>query len=285
VARGVAAGEHAPAVAEFDRPPQVTGDQPSLAAHVERHPVRPEDDAGDAPVARQPPRPRRGDRRAEAHPAGAGAGGGVGQVVEVDAHRHVRLHRPQHRHLPGGEDVVGQLHQRVTLPLRSRAVVPGGAVGLHVRLQCRLQLLPADGVEVAAEADGSVGVLGQRQRPALGRVRLRPVGLQGGEVGVDHLHQRRVVGLDRHASEHAVDLAEVHPGGGERGQPLRRPQPGGLGDLLGRHQPGVVRLGQHRQVLQRPPVADQPGGHRRRQPAVPAQPRRHRLLPVPLGCL
>jgi hypothetical protein len=134
-------------------------DQPGLPPHVERHPVGAEHHPGDAPVAGQPPGSGGGDHRAEAHRRGAGAGRGVGQVVEVDADRHVRLDAAQHRHLPGGEGVVGELHECVALPLRSRAVVAGGAVGLHVGLDGGLQLLPTDGVEVEPATHGSVGVL------------------------------------------------------------------------------------------------------------------------------
>jgi hypothetical protein len=56
------------------------------------------------------------------------------QVVQVDPHGHVWLHRPQHRHRPGRQRVVSELHQRIALPLGSRPLVGRRAVGLHVRL-------------------------------------------------------------------------------------------------------------------------------------------------------
>jgi hypothetical protein len=59
-------------------------------------------------------------------------------------------------------------------------------VGLQDRLQRGLQLLPADGVEVEPAGDRSIGVLGDRQPPALGGVGFGPVGIEAGEVVVHH---------------------------------------------------------------------------------------------------
>ncbi|MGY1668404.1 hypothetical protein [Geodermatophilus sp. SYSU D00696] len=77
-------------------------------------------------------------------------------------------------------------------------------------------------------------------------------------VVLDHRDQRGVVLLDRHPGEHPVDLAQVDPGGGERRPPRRRDHPRGLGHLGRGHPAGVMGLGEGRQVLQRPAVADQP---------------------------
>ena len=78
----------------------------------------------------------------------------------------------------GGEGVVGPLHQRVAELLGAGARSPGRPVGLQHRLQHGLHLLPAHGVELEPAGDAAVGVLGEGQRPALGRIGFGAVGVE-----------------------------------------------------------------------------------------------------------
>ncbi len=279
VARCVTPGEHAPAVTQLHCPPQLPADQPGFSADVEGDAVGAEHHPGDPPVAGQPPGPGSGDGGTEPH-RGRPAALTRGEVVEVDAHRHMRLHAAQHRHRTAGQHGVRDLHECITLPLCAGALVGGGAVGLHMRLHRRLEPLPTDCVQVPAEADRPVGVPGDRQRPTLGRVGLWAVGIQPLAVVPDRHHQVLVPGLHGHAGEDRIDLPHSHALGRGGDPPSRGDHLSDHGHLPRRHPPCPRRLSQHRQVLQRPPVAHQPRRLATRQPAVPPQPRRHALQPV-----
>jgi hypothetical protein len=282
---GVAAGEHAALVADVQGAADVRREQALLAAQVQRLPVGAEDDAGDAAVAGQPAGPGGGDERSEAGAGGTVAGVRVDQVIEVDGDHHVRLHPTQHRQVAGGQGVVGPLHERVGLLLAAAAHVALRAVGLQQRFQHRRDLAPADRVQLEPAGPGAVGMLGHGEPAVLGGVGFSTVGVQIGQVVVHHLRQL-LEGPDRgQLGQHPVDRGQVDPGRIRR-RPVLLP-----GDRrhrrhrLGGNPAGGERRGHRRQVLQRPAGAhDLPGG-RRGQPAVPAQPRPHRLLPVVLRSL
>src|SRR3954447_1618190 len=140
---GGAAGEDAALVAGVQRPALVRGVQPLLAAEVQDGAVGTEDDAGDAAVAGQPAGAGGGDGGPGGGGGGAVPGGGVDQVVEVDAHDHVRLDLAQLRQLPGGQGVVAQLDQGVGVLLAAGALIAGAAAGLQVGFQRGRQLGPA----------------------------------------------------------------------------------------------------------------------------------------------
>ncbi|MBB3085341.1 hypothetical protein FHR93_003568 [Geodermatophilus sabuli] len=283
VRRGAAAGEHAAAVAVLDGPAQLRGDHPFVPAEVQRHAVGGHHDPGDARVAGHPAGAGGGDPRPEAQLRRARPGCGVGQVVEVDADDHVRLHRPQDRQGAGGQGVVAQLHQGIAQLLGAGPGVAGAAAGLHQRLQRRLQPLPAHRVELQPAADAAVGVRRDRQRAALGGVRLGPVGVQAVQVVPHRLPQLRVRQRHRRLREGPVDLAQVHVlrgGGGPVFLPGDRRD---HRDLLGGHAPVGEGRGQRGQLRQRPPAAHDPAHRGRGQVSVPAQPGAHRLQPVVLG--
>jgi hypothetical protein len=179
VGGGGAAGEHAVPVAAFDGAAQMRRDDPLVAADVQRQPVGAHHHPGDRGVAGQPAGAGGGDPRPEPGAGRARPGrAGVGEVLDVDGDDDVRLDRAQQRQAPRRERVVGQLHQRVGQLLGPRADVALWAGGLHDRLQRGLQLLPTHGVQLPAQTQRAVGVPGQAQGPALGGVRLGPVGIQ-----------------------------------------------------------------------------------------------------------
>ena len=219
---------------------------------------------------------------------GAGAGVRVDQVVDVDGDHHVRLdacagsagsRRPA-RCRPTART------RRPSCWLRLRRS-PGRPVGLHHRLQHGLATFsPPTASSSKRPGPAAVGVLGHREPPALGGVGLGAVGVQPLQVVVHHLRQ-----LARAAGWRRRRPAPRRP---RRGRPRpRRPRPGAppgdRGDhrhRLGGHPPGGER--------RRPPPAGAPAPGRcatsrcaaaPRQPAVPAQPRLHRLRPVVLGRL
>jgi hypothetical protein len=139
-------------------------------------------------------------------------------------HDDLRLVATQRRQPTGGQGVVGQLHQRVGPLLGPCPVVAGGAAGLQQRLQRRLQLLPAHGIEVEPAGERPVGVLDDCQPSPLCRIGLRPVLVQPVQVvlhGLGGVHVRACLG---HAGQQLVDHAEVDALLGGAGEGL------GLGD-------------------------------------------------------
>jgi hypothetical protein len=285
VGGGLAAGEDAVPVADLGGLAQWGRGDPPGAAVVEQLPVGAHHDAADVAVAGQPTGPGGGDGGPEAHLAGGGAGGGIGQVVDVDHHQHVRSDGAQDRQAAGGERHVGPLHQPVTELLGAVACVTGGPVGLHEGLQYGLDLLPTDRVEVEPAAEAAVGMLGQGQRPTLGGIGLRPVGIEPDQVVLHHPPQVHVLPGGRSLGEHHVDLRHVDVLIGRLRQVLRIDDGGDHRDLVSCHP--AIRAGRRDggQLRQRPAVAHHLLRCARRQPAVPPQPRRHRRQAVVLGRL
>jgi hypothetical protein len=104
-----------------------------------------------------------GDDGSEAHAGGTGAGGRICEVVDIDHRDDVRLDRPQNRQLSRGEGDVGGLDEGVAELLGTGAQIPLRSVGLDEGLEHRLDLLPADRIELPAERQPPVQQLRQRQ--------------------------------------------------------------------------------------------------------------------------
>ena len=102
--------------------------------------------------------------------------------------------------LAAGQGEVGELDQGVGELLGAGADVPGAAAGLQDGLQRRVDLFPADGVEVEPAAAAAVGVPGDVQAPVLGRVGFGAVGVQRGQVVVHHLGEAVISLPDRDAA-------------------------------------------------------------------------------------
>ena len=277
-----AAGEHAAAVAHLRGPAHVRREQPHRAAMLQRHPVGAQHDPGHLPVAGQPAGPRRGDRRAEAHAGRTPADRGVGQVLQADRDDHLRFVPAQRRQGACGQLVVAQLHQRVRLPLGAGAFVPGTAAGLHEGLQRGLQPLPAHRVQVEPAGDAAVGVLGEGEPAALGRIGLGAVLIEPVQVVVHRLRHIGTRSGHGHAGEQPVHHRQVHVLLRGRGERLGFGHPGDGTGLLPGHRTGGERGGHPRQVRQRAAGTHHPGGLRDRQVPVPPQPRAHGLQPVDL---
>jgi len=280
-----AAGEHTALVSRVQRAADVVGEEPILPADVDRLGVRAEHDPADAAVAGQPAGAGGGDDRAEAGAGCAVPGVRVDEVTDADGDHHMRRGRAQSGQVAGGEGVVGPLHQGVAQLLAAAAGVAGGPGGLHHRLQHRLDLLPADRVELEAAGAAAVGVPYDRQHPLLGRVGFGAVGVEACQVVVHHLRQLLVRASRRGVGEHPVDRGDVHVGGLSGGQMLVPRHRRDHRDLLGGHPPLGERLGHRGQVLQCPPGAHQPVRRACREPTVTAQPGLHRLQPVDLRSL
>ena len=143
---------------------------------IQRLPVGAQHDAGDAGVAGQPAGAGGGDGGPGAEAGGGAAGRWVHEVGQVDGDDHVWLDGAQHRQRAGGQRVVAQLHQGIGLLLGAGAGVCGRPGGLQDRLDGGFELLRADLIELAAEGQRPVGMLGEDQRPAFGGVGFGPVG-------------------------------------------------------------------------------------------------------------
>jgi hypothetical protein len=267
--RGPATSEHAPPVADLGGAADVGWDQAEAAAVVQWHPVRAHDDAGDLPVAGQPPRPCGRDGRAEAHVGGAAAGGRVGQVLDADRDEDLRLVPTQGRQGAGGEGVVAQLHQRIGQLLGPGPLVPGAPAGLH-----RVQVEPAGDAAVGVPADG--------EPAALGGVGLRAVLVEPVQVVVHRLHHVGTRSGLGHAGQQGVHHRQLHALLRSRSERLGIGHAADHRRLLTGHRTGGERRGQTRQVLQDASGTHHPGGLGGRQVAVPAQPGGHRLEPVDL---
>ncbi len=244
---------------------------------------RAEQDAGDVAVAGRLPGHgvRRG--RARAQPCGGGAGVGVGQVLELDERGDLRLGRAEHGQVAGGQVQRGQLDEGVGGALVAGAQVALAAPGGGDRLERGLDLLPAAGVELAADHPGAVSSPRDPQPAALGGVgRWWAVGVDGVGDPPAHIGQgarcpHRGLG-DQQVQSGQVDPGRVAGGPDVVGEdpPDHRHLPGadptgGRGGTDRGHPPGQPPRRQHRSSLR-------PG-----QVSVPAQPRLHPGQPVGVG--
>jgi hypothetical protein len=143
----------------------------------------------------------------------------------------------------GGQRVVAQLHERVGQLLEAAAGVAGGPVRLHVGLQRDLGLLPAFGVEFEPAGHRPVGVLGDRQEPALGGVGFGAVGVQPRQVVVHHLGELMMRLGGRHCGEQPVDLGQVDARRRGGGQVLGPGDRRDRGDGVVGHRAGRERRG------------------------------------------
>jgi hypothetical protein len=118
-----------------------------------------------------------------------------------------------------------------------------GPVGLHDRLQHRLNLLSADRVQLEPAADAAIGVPGDAEAAALSGVGLGAVRVEQGEVVVHHSAQVRVLTGGGGLGQHEVDLGQVHALFGGRSLPLGAHHRRDHGHLLGSDLPvGKGRL-------------------------------------------
>jgi hypothetical protein len=269
-------------VADLDSTAQPRRDDPLEATVVEDLPLGSHDHPADVPVAGQPPSPGGGDGGPEPDAGGAWPGGRVGQVVDVDHGEDVRLDRAQDRRLPGGEGDVGPLHQSVSQLLGAGAQVAGRAVGLHERLQHRLELLPADRVQLPAKREAAVGVLGDRHGALLGGIGLGAVGVQPGQVVLHDRAQVHVSPGGGGRGQHDVHRAQVDALLGGGCQVLRPRDRRDHGDLVGGDHAVGTAGRDGGQVFQHPAVAHDLVRRRGREPHMPLQPGRHRLQAVVL---
>ena len=184
--------------------------------------------------------------------------------------------------LPGGEGVVGPLHERVAELLGAGALSPVGRLACSDRLQHRLDLLPADRVELAATGEAAVGVLRDRQRPAArwGRVRGRR-GPAGPGSGAPPGPARRAAG------SRPPRPAPRPPRPGRRPARPPRPRPRRVTGAITATCSAVITPSANAAATagscsSARPLRDDLVRRGRREPQVPAQPGPHRLQPVVL---
>ena len=149
-----------------------------------------------------------------------------------------------------------------------------------MRLEGGLQLLRTQRVEVEPAGDAAVGVPGEGQEPLLGRVRFGPVLVQAFEHPVDQPDEVLVRPVGGEAGQHLATPATVPPCASTSAAYFGAADLGDHIDLVGGQLPGGVLLLDRGQLFQRAAGADHLRCGRLGHPAVPAQPRRRRGLPV-----
>ena len=280
-------------VAGLDGAPDRCGGGALLSTDVQRQPRGANEHSHHPGVTGQPASRLHTDRAGERQlPAGHAGCAALGtQRHQVDVHSHLCGRTPHGRQPPGLQRLPGEFDEGTAHPLPVRPEVAGRPIGVHQRLQCGVQGLSADRVQMPGQVHPPTGTDGHPQHPR------HPGRLVQGPVRIDARHPsaNRLCGVLRPQQPGGL---RQHPiGGGQvdalrlgRGNPRRRHRPCHHIHMCRRHRTPGVGGGKLRQIPQTAAGPNECGRLTARQPAMSGQPglhRRHAVCPLrlaPLRC-